>query len=392
MLTLITYKREQYRKLKDSLEEKGYKLLSATELYDSARVLRINGEDPLAIDVSTLLHLYEPDNTYNNIAPILELLCHQMKDATLFIADEIVAEAQRYNARTLFDTIIESNVVGDNTEEVKCFQGVPIRITDLSSEELDELLEEFNNRLIGQEYFKKELRKQIKTFKLFNRIGEQPILSMLLLGSSGVGKTETARILSDLLAPDQVLPRINFGNYSSKDSLNSLIGSPRGYMGSENGELTMKIQMSKSGIVLVDEFEKADSAVWNFFLELLETGSYTDSLGEEHDLNGYIIVFTTNASKEEVIKNFPAELVSRFNLKTNFNPLSFDEKCEFIRFYINKIATKYLSLEEVPLMPQDIVDTALSEIDVMNTDNIRTLKNEARNWFANYVYEAHEDE
>lgn len=366
--------------------------MSATELNDSAKVLRTNGEDLLAVDVSTLLRLYEPDNTYNNIAPILELLCHQMKDTTLFIADEIVAEAQRYNARTLFDNIIESNIVGDNTEEVKCFQGVPIRITDLSSEELDELLEEFNNRLIGQEYFKKELRKQIKTFKLFNRIGEQPILSMLLLGSSGVGKTETARILSDLLAPDQVLPRINFGNYSSKDSLNSLIGSPRGYMGSENGELTMKIQMSKSGIVLVDEFEKADSAVWNFFLDLLETGSYTDSLGEEHDLNGYIIVFTTNASKEEVIKNFPAELVSRFNLKTNFNPLSFDEKCEFIRFYINKIATKYLSLEEVPFMPQDIVDTALSEIDVMNTDNIRTLKNEARNWFANYVYEAHEDE
>lgn len=392
MLTLTTYKREQYRKLKDSLEKRGYKLVSAIELNDSAKVLRTNGEDLLAVDVSTLLCLYEPDNAYNNITPILELLCYQMKDTTLFIADEIVAEAQRYNARTLFGNIIESNIVGDNTEEVKCFQGVPIRITDLSSEELDELLEEFNNRLIGQEYFKKELRKQIKTFKLFNRIGEQPILSMLLLGSSGVGKTETARILSDLLAPDQVLPRINFGNYSSKDSLNSLIGSPRGYMGSENGELTMKIQMSKSGIVLVDEFEKADSAVWNFFLDLLETGSYTDSLGEEHDLNGYIIVFTTNASKEEVIKNFPAELVSRFNLKTNFNPLSFDEKCEFIRFYINKIATKYLSLEEVPLMPQDIVDTALSEIDVMNTDNIRTLKNEARNWFANYAYEAHEDE
>lgn len=392
MLTLTTYKREQYRNFKDSLEEKGYKLLSATELYDSARVLRTNDEDLLAIDVSTLLYLYEPDNTYNNIAPILELLCYQMKDTTLFIADEAVAGTQKYNARTLFDTIVESNIVGDNTEEEKYFQGVPKRITDLSPEELDELLEKFNNRLIGQEYFKRELRKQIKTFILFNRIGEQPILSMLLLGSSGVGKTETARILSDLLASDQILPRINFGNYSSKDSLNSLIGSPRGYMGSENGELTMKIQMSKSGIVLIDEFEKADSAVWNFFLDLLETGSYTDSLGEEHDLNGYIIVFTTNASKEEVIKNFPAELISRFNLKVGFNPLSFDEKREFIKLYIIKVATKYLLLEETPLVLQDIVDTALSEIDVMNTDNIRTLKNKARNWFANYVYEACEDE
>lgn len=122
---------------------------------------------------------------------------------------------------------------------------------------------------------------------------------MLLLGPSGVGKTETARILSNLLAPGQPLPKINFGNYSSKDSLNSLIGSPRGYIGSEEGELALKIEASESGVILIDEFEKANPAVWNFFLDLLESGHFTDSQGAMHDLDGYTIVFTSNAPKEE---------------------------------------------------------------------------------------------
>lgn len=90
--------------------------------------------------------------------------------------------------------------------------------------------------------------------------------------TSGVGKTETARILSDLLAPGQPLPKINFGNYSSNDSLNSLIGSPRGYIVSEDGELTLKIEASESGVILIDEFEEANPAVWNLFLDLLESG------------------------------------------------------------------------------------------------------------------------
>ena len=138
--------------------------------------------------------------------------------------------------------------------------------------------------------------------------------------TSGVGKTETARVLSDLLAPGQPLPKINFGNYSSKDSLNSLIGSPRGYIGSEEGELSLKIEASESGVILIDEFEKANPAVWNFFLDLLESGHFTDPQGAMHDLDGYTIVFTSNAPKEEVRGKFPPELLSRFGLKARFAP------------------------------------------------------------------------
>lgn len=75
--------------------------------------------------------------------------------------------------------------------------------------------------------------------------------------------------------------KINFGNYSDENALSSLIGSPRGYIGSNKGELSEKILKSKSKIILIDEFEKASKPVFNFFLELLEDGAFTDSLGRE---------------------------------------------------------------------------------------------------------------
>ena len=222
--------------------------------------------------------------------------------------------------RTLFEKIEKSEIEGEPTEETMRVERRAKLLIDLSSEKTNELLDDFDSKLIGQAPFKKALRKQVGVFRLFNSIGEQPILFMLLLGPSGVGKTEAARILSDLLAPGQPLPKINFGNYSSKDSLNSLIGSPRGYIGSEEGELSLKIEASESGVILIDEFEKANPAVWNFFLDLLESGHFTDPQGAMHDLGGYTIVFTSNAPKEEVRGKFPPELLSRFGLKARFAP------------------------------------------------------------------------
>ena len=287
--------------------------------------------------------------------------------------------------RTLFDEIEKSEIEGEPPEEAMRTERGAKLLIDLSNEKTGNLLDDFDSKLIGQAPFKRELRKQVGSFKLFNSIGEQPILSMLLLGPSGVGKTETARILSDLLAPGQPLPKINFGNYSSKDSLNSLTGSPRGYIGSEEGELTLKIKASESGVILIDEFEKANPAVWNFFLDLLESGHFTDSQGAMHDLDGYAIIFTSNAPKEEVRDKFPPELLSRFNLKTRFAPLSTEDKQAFVRRYIGNVATKYQRTHNTLPHPDDVVNAALEGIDISKEKNIRVLKNEARKWFAGYI-------
>ena len=340
----------------------------------------------MAVDVSSLLSLLDPSSGKEDMAATFEILLYQMPDSTEFIADETVANRRIYELRTIFDTIRPCSIEGDGEDQAMFSEKKPKRLIDLDDSETKELLDQFAHNLIGQDKFKDDFRKQVEIFRLFNSIGEQPILSLFLVGPSGVGKTETARILSSLLAPGESLAKINFGNYSSKDSLNSLIGSPRGYMGSEEGELTMKIERSKSGVILIDEFEKGDSAVWSFFLDLLENGKFTDSQGEEYDLNGYTIVFTSNTPRTEIQDKFPPELLSRFNLKVNFYPLNDKEKKTFVSRYIASVAEKYRSnIDESVEEPNAIAKLALQEIDTVNEENIRVLKNNARKWFADYI-------
>lgn len=387
MLKLTTYRRGQFPNLKAKLEADGYTYASAMELCSTQKLASLCSEGRIALDVSPLLPLLDPSSRLNDTASVTEVLMHQLPDDTLFVADENATAGREYDMRTLFDEIEKSEIEGEPPEKTMPVKRRAKLLVDLSSEKADELLDDFDSKLIGQAPFKKELRKQVGAFRLFNSIGEQPILSMLLLGPSGVGKTEAARVLSDLLAPGQPLPKINFGNYSSKDSLNSLIGSPRGYIGSEEGELALKIEASESGVILIDEFEKADPAVWNFFLDLLESGHFTDSQGAMHDLDGYVIVFTSNAPKEEVQEKFPPELLSRFGLKARFAPLSTEDKQAFVRRYIENVATKYQRTRNELPHPDDVVNAALEGIDVSKEENIRVLKNEARKWFADYINE-----
>ncbi len=385
MPKLITYTRGQYPTLKAKVQESGRTLLSAAELQDSDMAREISQHKNAVVDVSTLLPLFDQETGFDLLSFQLELLCHRIDDSAEFIADEDVANKYAYDCRTLFDVMENCGFSaalsadgGTNTNTVEL-------ITALDDDKLSCLLKKFEEKLIGQPTFKEALRDEIDSFRLFNKLGEQPILSMLLIGPSGVGKTETARILGDLLAPDQPLPKINFGNYSSKDSLNSLIGSPRGYIGSDIGELSMKLKSSFTGVLLIDEFEKADAAVWNFFLDLLESGKYTDSQGDRHDLNGYIIVFTSNEPRSTVHEKFPAELMSRINLKVNFDKLSNKEKRLFVESYISRIVNKYITSTGVSTKAEDIVSKALAEIPFSGIDNIRILKNESRKWLAKHI-------
>lgn len=386
MLNLMTYRKGQFARLRNWLESEGYAYTSALSLSSTAQIAQQAGEHEMAVDVSSLLSLLDPSSGKEGMAATFEILLYQMPESTEFIADETAANRRIYELRTIFDTIRPCSIEGDSEDQAMFSEKKPKRLIDLDGSEAKQLLDQFACDLIGQELFKGEFRKQVEIFRLFNSIGEQPILSLFLIGPSGVGKTETARILSKLLAPGEPLPKVNFGNYSSKDSLNSLIGSPRGYMGSEEGELTMKIEQSKSGVILIDEFEKGDSAVWSFFLDLLESGKFTDSQGQEHDLNGYTIVFTSNTPRTEVQGQFPPELLSRFNLKVNFKPLNDKEKKTFVSRYITSVAEKYhSSIEKSVEEPNTIAKRALQEIDIANEENIRVLKNNARRWFADYI-------
>ena len=257
----------------------------------------------------------------------------------------------------------------------------PIRIVDLNEYEINNLFNNINNKLIGHSDFKSRLISQLKKFLVLNKIGERKIFSMFLLGKPGLGKTEIGKIISKTLNADSKIIKINFGNYSSQDALNSLIGSPAGYIGCEGGELSKKVNSNKVGIIICDEFEKADSEIKNFFLELLEDGRFTDSMSREYDINGYIIVFTSNIQNENEFKNrISPEFESRVNLICEFMPLTPAEKKEYIIFQINCCIEK-MKREglEIKFKPEDIT------ILYNDTDDLREIKNRILNKISEFV-------
>ncbi|ABJ62176.1 AAA family ATPase [Leuconostoc mesenteroides] len=217
------------------------------------------------------------------------------------------------------------------------------KITSFSEHELDSLFTSFNHKLIGHDYFKRKLKYLLNNFIKLNKAKEQKVFSVFLFGSSGIGKTEVARLLANELQENSYLAKINFQNYSSQDALNTLIGSPAGYVGYGEGELRKKVNKSKVGLVLLDEFEKTTKPVFSFFLDLLEEGTFTDSMTREHDLDGYVLIFTSNIQNEtEYKKIIPPELQTRFDLVCEFQIPSINEKRRFLELLFEQAQRKFV--------------------------------------------------
>lgn len=247
-------------------------------------------------------------------------------------------------------------------------------IADISNVKFDQLKQFFKDKLFGNDYFQKRLFEELQKYRLFNKIEEQKIFSAFICGKSGIGKTETARILHKFLAPDEKFIKINLGNYGDKNALSSLIGSPRGYIGSSKGELSDKVFKSKSKVILIDEFEKAGKQVHNFFLELLEDGKFTDSLGREFNLDKYIIIFTSNIKDEKVEEQISTELRSRFNLMYRFSSIPDDDKKSYTEYKSNDLLEKIKYKLGIEFDEDEV--KRIKNINVTKYDNLRNINDE----------------
>lgn len=174
--------------------------------------------------------------------------------------------------------------------------------------------------------------------------------------------------------------KISFGNYSSKDSLNSLIGSPRGYVGSDDGELPMKIKRSNVGLILIDEFEKADNPVFNFFLDLLEEGKFTDSQSNVYDLNGYILLFTSNLTPDNYKKRLSPELRSRFDYVCQFQLLTDEDKKKYMYKRIDATIHKFEEKLNTKITKED--KAILYSINYSSLNNLRKINRAIKEKFA----------
>lgn len=254
----------------------------------------------------------------------------------------------------------------------KCITCKPLNQDISFSDDVENITSTLDELLKGHDDFKNAFKSNLLKFKLLNKIGRRKILSIFICGKSGIGKTEFARLLSQIMYPNEEQIKLNFGNYSNEGVLNSLIGSPLGYVGSENGgELINKVRESESKVILIDEFEKADGKVYNFFYELLEDGQFTDRAGNVHDLDGYIIVFTSNLNMSNYHKYIPEPLDSRFDMKYFFTPLVKDEKLQFIQLYSDKLVE---DLEDEFRISFDRDELNNKLINLVECDNLREIR------------------
>lgn len=145
-----------------------------------------------------------------------------------------------------------------------------------------------------------------------------------------------------------------------------------------------RIQESDVGLILIDEFEKADSAVFNYFLDVLENGKVVNSQADEYDVNGYIIVFTSNITKENFRSKVSPELRSRFDYKGMFNLLTDTDKKKYVHFRVNQIISKYKEFVSEDI-PDGLHDRVVCEVDVSKYKNMRDLNKKIKDTFVKLI-------
>lgn len=377
---LKLYKLKDFRSIKSFFEANGKIFTAAIDLQGDFLEEIKSDPDKYYIDITQWV---ENLNAHRDLIHNMQGLLNLLPEEVTFLCEDKLADLAldvfRHNFSSSADLDIQ---LPEEVQQTPTQEAVDVvkKLIDLKNEELSDFLEFINKNLIGHKKFKEELAVRLKSFKLFHKLGEQKVFSIFLMGESGIGKTEVGRLMHKALKSKKSLCKISFGNYSSKDSLNSLIGSPRGYMGSETGELPMKIERSDIGIILIDEFEKADNPVFNFFLDLLEEGKFTDSQSNVYDLDGYLIIFTSNLSPENYKKRLSPELRSRFDYVCQFQLLTDKEKKDYMYKRIEVTIKKFEEKLNVTISKED--KAILYSIDYSSLNNLRKINRAIKEKFA----------
>ncbi|MBO2536378.1 ATP-dependent Clp protease ATP-binding subunit [Rummeliibacillus suwonensis] len=196
----------------------------------------------------------------------------------------------------------ESKVtVNDIAEVVSMWTGVPVaKLAQEESEKLLHLEEELHKRVVGQSEAVEAISRAIRRARAGLKDPKRPIGSFIFLGPTGVGKTELARALAEVMFGDEdAMIRIDMSEYMEKHSTSRLVGSPPGYVGfDEGGQLTEKVRRKPYSVILLDEIEKAHPDVFNILLQVLDDGRLTDSKGRVVDFRNTVVIMTSNIGAE----------------------------------------------------------------------------------------------
>ena len=305
-ITQLEIEREAIRREQD--EEKLSQLnkeiaeLKEQEAGDKAKWMReqelINRIQQAKIDIEQLR--YEADKAeqsgdYGRVAEIRYGLLKDKEREIAQVQDEL-RQAQGEGA-----LIREEVGAEDIADIVSRWTGIPVgKMLQSEREKLLHLEDELHKRVIGQEQAIAAVADAVRRSRAGLQDPKRPIGSFIFLGTTGVGKTELAKALAEVLFDDEtMLTRIDMSEYQEKFSATRLIGAPPGYVGyDEGGQLTEAIRRKPYSVVLFDEIEKAHPDVFNVLLQVLDDGRLTDNKGRLVNFKNTIIIMTSNMGSD----------------------------------------------------------------------------------------------
>jgi len=192
-------------------------------------------------------------------------------------------------------------------EVISKWTGIPVsKMIESEREKLLRIEYELHRRVIGQDEAIEAVADAVRRSRAGLQDEKRPIGSFIFLGTTGVGKTELAKTLSEFLFNDEnSMTRIDMSEYQEKHSVSRLIGAPPGYVGyDEGGQLTEAVRRKPYSVILLDEIEKAHPDVFNVLLQVLDDGRLTDNKGRVVNFKNTIIIMTSNLGSHLIQENF----------------------------------------------------------------------------------------
>ncbi len=256
-------------------------------------------------------------------------------------SEEELLKEKRNHKMLLKEEVDEDDIA----KVVSRWTGIPVtRMLTGEREKLAHLDDILHERVVGQDEAVTAVSEAIIRARAGIKDPNRPIGSFVFLGPTGVGKTELAKTLAEVLFDDErSMIRLDMSEYMEKHTVSRLIGAPPGYVGyDEGGQLTEAVRRRPYSVILLDEIEKAHNDVFNVLLQILEDGRLTDGKGRTVDFKNTVIIMTSNLGSSEILNNDFAVAKERVLelMKVHFRP-------EFLNRIDDIIVFNALSAEQV---------------------------------------------
>lgn len=262
---------------------------------------RISNEREL---IEQLKNEAEKAERIGDYAKVAEIRYGKIKDAE----QKLIAFEKELDDIKKSSRLMKEEVTGEDIAEVVSkWTGIPLnKMLQAEKDKLLKLEDYLHARVVGQDEAIVAVADAIRRSRAGLQDPNKPLGSFLFVGTTGVGKTELAKALAELLFDDEkAMVRIDMSEYMEKHAVSRLIGSPPGYVGyDEGGQLTEAVRNHPYSVVLLDEIEKAHPDVFNVLLQVLEDGRLTDNKGRVVDFKNTIIIMTSNIGSHLIQQNF----------------------------------------------------------------------------------------